>query len=133
MASSGYSEDEKNRLWAHRLHEDMILYQRHSFVLVTESLLLVAYSQLLGAHEHFAATALAAVGILVTAAWLTVNSRQRKIIAYVQSRAMESLQEFADTYRDRPRSRLSSTVILATVIPSLLAVIWTVLLIVAMR
>ena len=133
MANPGYSEDEKNRLWEHRLHEDLILYQRHSFVLVTESLLLVAYSQLLGAHEHFAATALAAVGILVTVAWLMVNSRERKIIAHVHARAIESLREFADTYRDRPRSRLSSTVVLATLIPSLLATIWALLLIVALR
>ena len=133
MANRTYNEDEKNRLWTHRLHEDLILYERHSFVLVTESLLLVACSQLLTAHEHFAASALAVVGILVTTAWLLVNGRQRKIIAHVHKRAIRELPEFADTYRDRTRSRLSSTVVLATVIPSLLGGIWTVLLFVALR
>jgi hypothetical protein len=127
-----YNEDEKNRLWTHRLHEDLILYERHSFVLVTESLLLVACAQLLTAHEHFAASALATVGILVTSAWLMVNRRQRKIITHVHERAMKALPEFADTYRDRKPARLSSTVVLATVIPILLGAIWTVLLVVAL-
>jgi hypothetical protein len=131
MGDQAYNEDEKNRLWAHRLHEDMILYERHSFVLVTESLLLVASAQLLTAHQRFAAAALAVVGLLVTAAWLRVNGRQRKIIEHVHERAIAALPEFADTYRDRRRARLSSTVILATVIPVLLAAIWTVLLVIA--
>jgi len=69
----------------------------------------------------------------VTTAWLLVNGRQRKIIAHVHKRAIRELPEFADTYRDRTRSRLSSTVVLATVIPSLLGGIWTVLLFVALR
>jgi hypothetical protein len=131
MGDRVYNEDEKNRLWTHRLHEDLILYERHSFVLVTESLLLVACAQLLTANQKFAASALAVVGMLVTAAWLMVNARQRKIIAHVHERAISSLPEFADTYRDRRRARLSSTVILATVIPSLLGGIWIVLLVVA--
>jgi hypothetical protein len=132
MADAGYDDNEKNRLWAHRLHDDLILYQRHSFVLVTESLLLVAYSQLLGAHQDLAAAVLAVAGMLLTGAWLRVNNRQRKIIAHVHGRAIQSLPEFADTYRDRPRSRLSSTTVLATLVPALLAMIWAVLLIVAL-
>jgi hypothetical protein len=133
MADPEYNEDERNRLWAHRLHEDLILYERHSFVLVTESLLLVACAQLLTAHERFAASALASVGILVTIAWLMVNRRQREIIAHVQERAIKSLPEFADTYRGRTNAGLSSTMVLATWIPTLLGAVWVVLLVVAVR
>jgi hypothetical protein len=129
----GYAEDEKNRLWAHRLHEDVMLYQRHSFVLVTQSLLLVACAQLLSSHRRFDACALATVGLLVTAAWLVVNRRQRQLIAYVQDRALRYLPEFADTYQARPRGGPGLEVIVAVWIPLLLGAIWLVLLVAAIH
>ena len=67
--------DAASRLWAHALQQDELFVQRNSFFLVAESLLVVAYTGILGlssAHEQplrlrVAATVLAIFGFLLTA------------------------------------------------------------------
>jgi hypothetical protein len=130
---SYYSESEKDRLWAHRLHEDVVLAERQNFFLVAQSLLIVAYADLLNRAPRIAAVVLAIAGILLTAAWFRVNGRQRTIVRYVQGRAVASLREFADTYCDRPRARImDSTTVLTIIVPGLLGAVWVAFLVIAL-
>lgn len=127
-----YSDSEKDRLWTHRLHEDMVLAERQSFFLVAQSLLIVAYAELLN-REKLAAVVLATAGLVLTAAWFRVNHRQRTIVRYVQERAVGALREFADTYCNRPRARvMDSTTVLTTIVPGLLGAVWVAFLVIAL-
>ena len=99
--------DAQNRLWQHRLHEDMIFWQRQNLFLVGESMLTAAcVTALAGDQALLVARAVAIIGIILTAAWLDGNRRQRYIMGNVHERAMKNLQEFADTYRTRQRRRI---------------------------
>jgi hypothetical protein len=131
MTGGDYSEAAKDRLWSHRLHEDLILYERHSYFLVTESLVLVAFADLLTDDEQLAAVILAVSGLLLTIAWLWVNRRQRAIIANVHRRACACLPEFQETYRERPPGRPGSGTVLAVYVPAMIAALWAVLLVIA--
>jgi hypothetical protein len=125
-----YGEHEKDRVWAHRLHEDFVLSDRQNFFLVAQALLVVAQAELLTGGERLGAAILAAVGVLLTAVWLYVGLRHHKIIAYVQRRAVTFLPEFADTYEYRPPGP-GSTSLFISAVPGLLGVVWIVLFILA--
>jgi hypothetical protein len=133
MMGAEYDTSEKDRLWTHRLHEDLLLSDRGNFFLVAESLFVVAYAELLPSGEDLAAAVLAAAGVLLTAAWLRVNRRQYQIIGHVQGRAENILREFRDTYDTRPPSlqRFGSTATLVTWVPTLLGATWIFLLVIA--
>jgi hypothetical protein len=126
-----YGDAEKQRLWAHRLHEDAMLSDRQNFFLVAQSLLVVAQADLLGDGETLAAAILDVAGLLLTATWLYVVLRQRAILRYVQGRAREHLPEFDDTYKARPAGP-SSTAVYVTAVPSLLGAAWVLFLIIAL-
>jgi hypothetical protein len=68
---------------------------------------------------------------VLTAAWLWVNRRQYAIVDYVQARARAALPEFADTYRERPTAKPSSTLVMIVLVPALLGLVWVVLLVLA--
>lgn len=138
-------EHQRARLWEHRLHEDVIFNERQNFFLLAESVLAVAYTEALASTEPKTVVALVIGGLafILTLAWLLVNRRQYAIVRYVQKRAQAHLPEFAETYRTRAKSISStkiltypltkilaypSTKILAYVVPSLVAVMWLVLL-----
>jgi hypothetical protein len=125
-----YDTSERDRLWQHRLHEDLMLSDRGNFFLVAESLFVVAYAELL-ATEDFAAAVVAGAAILLTAAWLMVSHRHRQIIRHVQARAIASLPEFRDTYATWPTGPLASTRLFATWVPLLLGLTWIFLLVIA--
>ena len=125
-----YDDAARERLWAHRLHEDLVLTDRQNFFLLAQSLLLVAESQLLVTDETFATAVLAAVGILLTITWLYVIRRQRRIVDYLQQRACQVLPEFNETAKGRP-SGLSSTSVYITVVPLLIAAVWALFLVIS--
>jgi len=131
MTQDAYDPSEQDRLWAHRLHEDMILYERHSFFLVAESLLLVAFAQLLVDKEEFAAVVLGGAGLVLTATWLYSNRRQRAVISNVQRQAVRYLPEFRNTVGDKPKARIGSEWVLAVFVPMLISAIWLLLLVIA--
>jgi LPXTG-motif cell wall-anchored protein len=146
-------EHQRARLWAHRLHEDIIFNERQNFFLLAESVLAVAYTEALGSTDPKTGVAIVIAGIalVLTLAWLLVNRRQFAIVALVQRRAVAKLPEFAATYGMRseaisstkipavrftrllgnPLTKIvaySSTKILAFFVPSLVAVMWLALL-----
>ncbi len=128
------NEEQRSRLWSHRLHEDGIFNARQNYFLVAQSMMSVAYATALSGEEArvLVARAIAVIGLLLTVAWLDVNWRQCSIVHVVHDRAARELPEFNKTWERRKIVRgLSSTHILAFVIPPLIGVMWGFLLLTA--
>lgn len=122
--------ESRARLWQHRLHEDLLVNERHNFFLVAESLFVVAYSEL---HDRTAPAAIVAgAGLLLALVWVYVAARMRAIGLAVHDRTRERLPDFAELWDARPRwvrshAWPSSGFVFAYVVPVLLAVLWIVL------
>jgi hypothetical protein len=121
--------EQRARHWEYRLHEDLLLNERQNFFLVAESVLAVAYTEAFSSRAGGVAVELgiAAMALVLTLAWLHVNRRQRYLIGIVHEIALHELPEFAETYRRRGqggRGPLGSTVVIAYVVPSLVAMMW---------
>jgi len=81
--------DQEARLWEHALLQDELFVGRGNFFLVAESLLVVAYTGILGLslsvhgqplRLRVAALVLAIFGCLLTIIWAFVNGRQRQVL-----------------------------------------------------
>jgi hypothetical protein len=139
------NEHEQNRLWMHRLHEDIILNERQNFFLVAESVFAVAFTEALTSTEPmtFIAVLIACIGFVLTLAWLLVNRRQYRNVQQIQRRAVAFLPEFRATYLDREEDIVvpegfrrhvtllvtnplayPSTRILVYIVPTLVAAMW---------
>lgn len=129
-------QDERDRVWQHRLHEDTLFSTRQNFFLLSASFFAVAYAALLNAGANVVAVALSIFGLVVTVLWLYVNHRHRRLLAFIHTRSLACLPEFRKTYQDRPMPHplpfigrpASSTDIVAYVVPCLLLPLWPVFL-----
>ncbi|MEU9190079.1 hypothetical protein AB0D14_37220 [Streptomyces sp. NPDC048484] len=127
---------EDGRLWQHTLHENTMLFQRGNLFLVGQSLFAVAYTTLLTSEQHLvAARVLAAFGLVLALTWLYVGHRHRLYYQHVQRRALQRLPEYAATWASWPgcsrgRGRGRSIVLIAYLLPSLAAVMWSALLLI---
>ncbi|MER7181715.1 hypothetical protein ABT404_19905 [Streptomyces hyaluromycini] len=107
-------------------------YQQGNLFLVAESLLTVAYSTVLaGGNENLpAARAMAAFGVAITLIWLYTGHRHLTYSRALRHRAAARFRDYAETLiACRPRG-WSSLPLIAYALPSLAAVMWTVLLLV---
>ncbi|WP_436836901.1 RipA family octameric membrane protein [Micromonospora profundi] len=120
-----------SRVWSHLLHEDNMLMQRGNFFIVAQSMLIVAYSALVVQMPiaSLSGHAVAVFGVLLAIVWLYVGHRHRRYLQHVDRRARHYLSEYAATQGDRPRSPLSTTALLAYMLPSLTVLVWVTLLI----
>jgi hypothetical protein len=121
-------EGARNRIWQHRLHEDLVINDRQNFFLVAESLLIVAFSEL---YTHAApAVIVAGAGLVLTIVWAYVAKRMLAIVEGVDRRAREELPDFAETVRARSpwlSRSLRSSHVFAYVVPVILSILWIVL------
>jgi LmbE family N-acetylglucosaminyl deacetylase len=126
------NEAQRDRIWDHRLHEDAQFNQRLNFFLIAEAMLVVAAAQVLSSDtpSPWLGAGIAAVGLGLTGVWAGVNRRQVKIMRHIQDRAMKSLPEFRKHYETRPKGH-SSTRWLRDGIPVIIAVVWVIILVVA--
>lgn len=139
---SGEAEEDA-RLWEHVLHEDGQFFQRANFFLLSESLLVVAYSGLLAAsmaggatrnsvsHISLAARTIAAFGLALTATWFYVGHRHFKYCRYLQSIARDRLPEYRATREGRPKSPVSSLGVITYSVPTLGGILWILFLLIA--
>lgn len=120
------SNEAAARVWSHLLHEDNMFMQRGNFFIVAQSMLIVAYSALLVQmpSASFSGRTVAAFGVLLAIVWLYVGHRHRRYLKHVDRRAQHYLREYAATQGGRPRSPLSTTALLAYVLPGLTVVVW---------
>ena len=127
--------DQEARLWEHALLQDELFVQRSNFFLVAESLLVVAYTGILGLslsvhgqplRLRVAALVLSIFGWLLTAIWLFVSGRQRQVLVDLHKRAREAFPEYRRTIEERklPGGRISGTFLMAFGVPVLAAIMW---------
>jgi len=134
--------DQEARLWEHALLQDELFVGRSNFFLVAESLLVVAYTGILGlslsVHAQplrlrVAALVLAIFGCLLTVIWVFVNGRQRQVLVDLHKRARETFPEYRRTIEERklPGGRISGTFLIAFGVPVLAAIMWLIFVIIA--
>jgi len=105
--------------------------QRGNFFIVAQSMLIVAYSALVVQMPIASPPghAVAAFGVLLAIVWLYVGHRHRRYLQHVDRRARHYLSEYAATQGHRPRGPLSTTALLAYVLPFLTVLVWVTLMI----
>ena len=136
------TRDQEARLWEHALLQDELFVGRSNFFLVAESLLVVAYTGILGLllsvhgqplRLRVAALVLAIFGCLLTVIWAFVNGRQRQVLLDLHKRARETFPEYRRTIEERqlPGGRVSGTFLMAFGVPVLAAIMWLIFVIIA--
>ena len=134
--------DQEARLWAHALLQDELFVQRSNFFLVAESLLVVAFTGVLGLalgapgqplRLGVAALVLAIFGCFLTVIWAFVNGRQRQVLLDLHRRAREAFPEYRRTIEERklPGGPISGTFLMAFGVPVLAAIMWLIFVIIA--
>lgn len=128
---------EIDRMWQHGLHLDAMLFQRGNLFLVAESLLVVAYTGLLPGSGSAGAPILAACvvavfGLLLTCVWAYVGHRHLQYLALLNSRVRDHVREYR-ALRERWHPKGPSSLPLVTyTLPALAAVMWIILLLIAL-
>jgi hypothetical protein len=138
-----YDKDEIARLWSHGLHEDDIFLQRSNFFLVAQSLLLVAYADLVrtGSSSGFRITAVvhmvAGFGLILTAMWMLLAYRQNAYMEIIRKQCTASMREYKDsremwlaTKERQWWGKLRTYRVMSYGVPTLAAVLWLLLLII---
>uniref|UniRef100_A0AAU2VDE4 Small integral membrane protein n=1 Tax=Streptomyces sp. NBC_00003 TaxID=2903608 RepID=A0AAU2VDE4_9ACTN len=120
-----------NRLWQHGLHEDNVRYQQGNLFLVAQSLLAVAYSTIsTSGSDTQPARVIAAFGIALTVIWVYVGHRHLRFSAALQRRIKSAVPDYAETSATCPPRGIGTTPVLVYALPSLAAIMWTVLLLI---
>ena len=130
--------EQVRRLWEHGLHEETVFNDRLNFFLIFESVLLGVVGMLYSkepALSKWILVPMSSLGLLITIIWGYVQSRQRVNLKGLIRRLYKHLPEFRETLQERPKKwrRLSSTMLLAHVIPILVTLVWLALLAVFLR
>jgi hypothetical protein len=109
------------------LHSENLFYQRANFLLVAESLVLVAYSAVENVSS-LRARAIALFGVVSTVAWFYISIRSKRYNHYL----MRKMQEIDPTYEqledERPAKGPGTMSVLTFLMPGLSLVVWCVLL-----
>lgn len=122
---------EIERLWQYRTQAENVFYQRINFFLVAESMLLVAYATVLSKENFlFTAITIITIGILLTVIWLIVNHRQKITVDHVRNYIIDKLPEYRSLRQNRPKSFISSWILMTYLVPLLLIFSWITLLVV---
>jgi hypothetical protein len=128
---------EAERMWQHGSHLDSMLFQRGNLFLVAESLLIVGYTGVLpepgtSGPPILAACVIAAFGMLLTCVWGYVGHRHLRYYTLLRARMRQHLPEYR-ALREQWRPRGPSSLPLVTYsLPLLAAVMWIILLLIAL-
>jgi len=126
--SDEVDRDAANRLWDYKGQMETIFYQRASFFLLAESMLLVAFATVLSAKS--VAVILGVFGLLFTCVWFYVNWRHTVVYCHVRDNYLrQACPEYAKVRDTCPRGPISSRKILAYYVPALTFSAWFFLLI----
>ncbi len=128
---------EQQRLWEWTLHEDNLFSDRQNLFLVAESMLVAGHAAALDASAERAALAIAVIALMLTLAWGFVSWRMAALVEYIQGYARRELREYGEISDGRPRLGrsklvrwlLRSRIVVAYVVPLLLATLWVLLLV----
>jgi hypothetical protein len=140
--SEQLDNEQLTRLWEHKLQVETVFYNRLNFFLIFESLLLGGIiSVVLSNNKPSEPTILIVIalfGFVVAIFWMCVQFNQAYIFGKLKKRLMEVLPEYKETIRQREEGRLwlitliqflSTLKCFGLSIPSLVALVWFVLLV----
>ncbi|MFC7387158.1 hypothetical protein [Sphaerisporangium rhizosphaerae] len=132
-----------DRMWQHSLHLDTMLFQRANLFLVVESLLIVAYTLVLGVTTQTGGssttTALMAVriiavfGLLLTVIWGYVAHRHLRYYELLRARQREVFPEYEQLRKQWRMKGISSLPLVTYFLPLLAAALWILLLLITWR
>jgi hypothetical protein len=130
-------EEQRARLWDHRLHVETMLYTRVTLFSVIESILLATVGTVYSkpGFSLLVVKAIVFLGLCITIIWVYLQDRVKQVFEAVDARALKHLPEYkgsVDAFK-APRWPLSKSKsptppILAYVIPALFALVWIFLL-----
>lgn len=121
-----------DRLWQHLLHDDVIFNERLNFFLVIQSVLVAITGFLFGAQprDTLLLRIMSTLGVLMSLIWWYVQARQYQFLRQLKRRVANLASEYAETLSGH--RRISSTFLLAYVIPALFLALWVVFLILSL-
>ena len=128
-----YTEAEKNRLMQHLIQIENQFNNRLNTFLVLETILFGTVSILYSNKvvDNFMLLVINCLGLVLTLIWGYAQARQRYVYKSIKTRCIEHLQEYEDTQDERAKQHwpVSTTVILTFITPSLMVLVWVVLLV----
>lgn len=126
--------EERQRLWEHALHEDLLFNERLGSFVALQSILLAMAAALVLADAASAATfvrAVGAVGVVTSLLSAYFQKRQADYVELLATRCEQHLPEFKKTHQLRQATALRRVVsqrLYALLLPGLFILVWTVLL-----
>src|SRR5690242_7042720 len=97
------TEEQRNRLWEHGLHEDTIFFNHLNFFLIFESVLLgvvgVLYSR--PQPSTLMLRIIIILGLSLTLVWGYAQSRQKHMLNILQARCYEFIPDYKVTIEKR--------------------------------
>ena len=123
----GLENDQKNRLWDYKLHEEDIFYSRLNFFLIFESVLMGVVGLLFSRpHPFFTLKAIVILGLVLTILWGYVQARQLYTYGILVDFLKDAIPEY-DLVFTRRKTWLfigSSKRILTYLVPVLICLVW---------
>jgi len=120
--------DQIDRLWDYRLHLENTYYNRHSFFLVFESILLGVVGILYGKTNspQLGLRAIALLGLCLTISWAYTQSWQGYTAYHLKKYLREAVPEYKmiQDLRSKWRHPVETMYLLTYVVPTLIALIW---------
>ena len=129
----GLNQDEKDRLWQHRLAVGTNFNNFVNFFLVSESVLLAVVGMFSGKSIQYKSIQVPIIflGLILTLIWFFVQGKQNYILEIIKKRCEIHLLEYKETrsQRNPKKWRFSNGIILAYCLPVLFALTWVIVLI----
>jgi hypothetical protein len=135
------NEEQRARLWEHRLHVENLFYSRLTSFLTIQAILLAVVGALYSKNGPpiFILKIISILGLLLTFLWLFAQFRHKQSVDTLVNRAKECLPEYRVTMRkmeeERGGLRYSSRPLWLTtyIVPLLIAMMWVILLLFLFR
>jgi len=125
--------EELRRMWEHRLHVDNEFYSRLNFFLIFESVLIGSVGALYSKTNQvmLMLRVIAFLGLGITLVWAYVQARHKYLLDAINALCREKMPEYKATieYFNKTKWPLSTRWLLAYVIPTLIVLVWVILII----
>ena len=125
--------EELRRLWEYKLQVDNEFYSRLNFFLIFESVLIGAVGALYSKTNQvmLVLRVIAFLGLCITLVWAYVQARHKYLLDAINALCREKMPEYKATieYFNKTKWPLSTRWLLAYVIPTLIVLVWVILII----
>ena len=123
------NEQRSDRLWMYRNQTEDVYYERLNFFLVSESMILVAFSTVLAIDDRpgFVLYVMSVLGVLLSLVWLAVSHRQSQVISSIRKLTEDACPSYGEIRATRPKASYSSWWLLTYFVPVLTILTWSLL------